>query len=138
MKTLFFRLTLLIAAGLLLFNAACQKQQPAAGTTTATPTQSAIATPEASPSPSPQEPAKLVPVEFTDVTQPAGIHFRHNNGAYGKKYMPETNGSGCAFIDYDNDGWQDILLINSMDFEDSPQKGQKPRRSTMALYHNNQ
>jgi len=138
MKTLIFRFTSLIAAGLLLFNAACQKQQPAAGTTTATPTQSAIATPEASPSPSPQEPAKLVPVEFTDVTQPAGIHFRHNNGAYGKKYMPETNGSGCAFIDYDNDGWQDILLINSMDFEDSPQKGRKPRRSTMALYHNNQ
>ena len=51
-------------------------------------------------------------VQFTDVTAAAGIHFQHVNGAEGKKYMPETMGSGCAFIDYDNDGWQDILLIN--------------------------
>ena len=76
----------------------------------------------------------LTPVEFTDVTQEAGIRFRHNNGAYGKKYLPETTGSGCAFLDYDNDGWQDILLVNSMDFEDAPKK----RRSVMALYHNDQ
>src|SRR5713226_8122229 len=51
-------------------------------------------------------------VHFTDVTAAAGIHFQHVNGAEGKKYMPETMGSGCAFLDYDNDGWQDILLIN--------------------------
>ena len=50
---------------------------------------------------------------FTDVTSAAGIRFRHNNGAFGKKYLPETLGSGCAFLDFDSDGWQDILLINS-------------------------
>src|SRR5947209_8701619 len=51
-------------------------------------------------------------IHFTDVTAAAGINFRHSNGAEGRKYMPETMGSGCAFLDYDNDGWQDILLIN--------------------------
>jgi hypothetical protein len=82
----------------------------------------------------PTLPDKFAPVEFTDVTAQSGIKFRHNNGAYGKKYIPETTGSGCAFLDYDNDGWQDVLLINSMDFEDAPKK----RKSVMALYHNNQ
>ena len=100
----------------------------------------ATASPEAAASPSPTVaalpplPDKFTPVEFTDVTAAAGIKFRHNNGAYGKKYLPETTGSGCAFLDYDNDGWQDVLLLNGMDFEDSPKK----RKSVMALYHNNQ
>ncbi len=44
--------------------------------------------------------------------RPAGIHFRHTNGAFGKKYLPETLGSGVAFLDADNDGWQDILFVN--------------------------
>src|SRR5262245_9677585 len=56
------------------------------------------------------------PGVFTDVTALAGIKFVHNSGAFGKKYMPETVGSGCAFLDYDGDGWQDILLINSMNW----------------------
>ena len=43
-------------------------------------------------------------VEFQDVTAKAGIHFVHNNGAFGKKFLPETVGPGVAFIDYDNDG----------------------------------
>jgi len=94
----------------------------------------ATITPQATASPSPTPAAPLKPVEFTDVTADAGIRFKHNNGAYGKKYLPETTGSGCAFLDYDNDGWQDILLINSTDFEDAPKK----RKSTMALYHNDQ
>ncbi len=51
-------------------------------------------------------------VRFVDITQAAGIHFKHNNGAFGKKYLPETLGSGVAFIDYDNDGYQDIFLVN--------------------------
>jgi enediyne biosynthesis protein E4 len=54
--------------------------------------------------------------KFADVTAQAGIHFRHNSGAYGGKLLPETLGSGCAFLDYDNDGWQDILLVNAMDW----------------------
>jgi enediyne biosynthesis protein E4 len=69
---------------------------------------------------------------FVDVTSAAGIHFQHNSGAYGGKLLPETLGSGCAFLDYDRDGWQDILLINGMDWP-----GHKERRSTLRLYHNN-
>jgi hypothetical protein len=69
---------------------------------------------------------------FIDVTSPAGIRFQHNSGAYGGKLLPETLGSGCAFLDYDADGWQDILLINSMDWP-----GHKRQRSTLKLYHNN-
>jgi hypothetical protein len=72
------------------------------------------------------------PIQFTDVTAQAGIKFKHNSGAFGKKYLPETVGSGCAFLDYDNDGWQDILLVNSMNWPEH--KGQK---SLPALYHNN-
>ena len=53
---------------------------------------------------------------LTDVTSPAGIRFQHNSGAYGGKLLPETLGSGCAFLDYDRDGWQDILLVNAMDW----------------------
>src|SRR5579863_5579936 len=72
------------------------------------------------------------PIEFTDVTAQAGIHFKHNSGAFGKKYLPETMGSGACFLDYDNDGWQDILLVNSMDWP-----GHKSGKSFPALYHNN-
>jgi enediyne biosynthesis protein E4 len=45
------------------------------------------------------------PITFTDVTAQAGIHFKHNSGAFGQKYLPETMGSGVCVIDYDNDGW---------------------------------
>jgi hypothetical protein len=69
---------------------------------------------------------------FTDVTVAAGIQFHHNSGAFGDKYLPETLGPGCAFLDYDNDGWQDILLINGMDWP-----GHAKQRSTMRLYRNN-
>jgi enediyne biosynthesis protein E4 len=69
---------------------------------------------------------------FVDVTGAAGIHFEHNTGAYGGKLLPETLGSGCAFLDYDADGWQDILLVNSMDWP-----GHKRQRSTLKLYRNN-
>jgi len=69
---------------------------------------------------------------FTDVTSEAGIRFQHNSGSYGGKLLPETLGSGCAFLDYDADGWQDILLINGMDWP-----GHKRQRSTLRLYRNN-
>lgn len=72
------------------------------------------------------------PVQFADVTNTAGIHFHHNSGAYGGKLLPETLGSGCAFLDYDADGWQDILLINGMDWP-----GHHRERTTLRLYRNN-
>src|SRR5207247_7728097 len=71
-------------------------------------------------------------VVFTDVTKAAGIKFVHFNGGIGKKYLPETMGSGCAFLDFDSDGWQDILLLNGSDFAVP-----KRRPSTPALYRNN-
>ena len=70
--------------------------------------------------------------QLVDVTSQAGIHFQHNSGAYGGKLLPETLGSGCAFLDYDADGWQDILLVNAMDWP-----GHKRQRSTLRLYRNN-
>ena len=71
-------------------------------------------------------------ITFRDVTQQAGIRFVHNNGAFGKKFLPETMGPGVAFIDYDNDGWPDIFLVNGMDWPGHVQK-----HSTPKLYHNN-
>jgi enediyne biosynthesis protein E4 len=69
---------------------------------------------------------------LTDVTNQAGVHFHHNTGAYGGKLLPETMGSGCAFFDYDGDGWQDILLLNGMDWP-----GHRRKRTTLKLYRNN-
>jgi hypothetical protein len=69
---------------------------------------------------------------LVDVTAAAGLAFRHNNGAYGGKLLPETLGSGCAFLDYDGDGWQDILLVNGADWP-----GHRRQRSTLRLYRNN-
>ncbi len=71
-------------------------------------------------------------IHFTDITQAAGIHFVHNNGAFGKKFLPETMGPGVAFIDYDNDGWQDIFIVNGTAWPNHP-----GRVSTPVLYHNN-
>jgi hypothetical protein len=82
------------------------------------------------------EPQKKLPpastIRFEDVTHAAGIHFVHNSGAFGRKWLPEAMGAGVAFLDTDNDGWQDILLVNGMDFP-----GHVRRHTTMALYHNN-
>ena len=72
------------------------------------------------------------PVTFRDITQKSGIRFIHNNAAFGKKYLPETMGPGVAFIDYDNDGWQDIFIVNGMDWPGHTQKHTTPK-----LYHNN-
>jgi hypothetical protein len=77
------------------------------------------------------DPPRL-PFRFTDVTNSAGIHFRHHSGAFGGKFLPETLGSGCAVLDYDADGWQDILFINSADFP-----GHITQHPTLQLYRNN-
>src|SRR4051812_1251573 len=80
--------------------------------------------------PAAQTPAPIP--HFVDATAAAGIKFRHNSGAFGKKYLPETVGSGAAFLDVDSDGWQDILLINSRDWP-----GRTGGPSFSALYRNN-
>jgi hypothetical protein len=110
------------------------KTQPSA------PQSKAVEKQIAPPSPSDQQKSPSIavesrpsgPVEFTDITSQAGIHFKHNTGAFGKKYLPETMGSGACFIDYDNDGWQDIYLVNSMDWPEH-----QSNESRGALYHNN-
>jgi enediyne biosynthesis protein E4 len=70
-------------------------------------------------------------VHFTDSTRAAGIHFIHNSGASGKRYLPETLGAGLAFTDLDGDGWPDILFINGKDF------APRGHHTTAALYRNN-
>ncbi len=86
---------------------------------------------------------ELPEMRFTDITADAGIRFVHENGAYGDKLLPETMGSGCAFLDYDNDGDQDILLVNSCRWPwDPPKKGitdaadKAQAKPTQALYRN--
>ena len=79
-----------------------------------------------------KSPDQRTPVSFVDVTLHAGIKFVHTSGAYGRKLLPETLGSGCVFLDADGDGWQDIFLINSTAWP-----GHKTGRSTSALYRNN-
>src|SRR5271165_4112183 len=71
------------------------------------------------------------PVQFKDVTAAAGIHFKHNAGKAGKKYLPETMGAGVAIFDYNGDGKPDILFVNSKDLEPHG------KRTTCALYRNN-
>jgi len=82
--------------------------------------------------PQSKEPQAGVPVRFTDVTDEANIHFQHNSGREGKKWLPETLGPGCAFFDADGDGWLDILIVNGKSWT-----GHGPH-TTAALYRNDQ
>jgi hypothetical protein len=70
-------------------------------------------------------------VRLTDVTRAAGITFTHNNGAFGKKYLPETLGSGVVFFDLDNDGLQDLLFVNGTNWP-----GQAGAATPSRLYRN--
>ena len=88
----------------------------------------ALALPEALAAQQQRPPA----LRLADVTAAAGLQFHHNSGAFGGKLLPETMGAGCAFLDYDADGWQDVLLVNGMDWP-----GHKRERSTLRLYRNN-
>ena len=79
-----------------------------------------------------QAPAR--PPFFREITPSAsGIHWVHENAISPKKYLPETLGPGCAFLDYDNDGWMDIYLVNS-----GPSEFFQPKQPIRnALYKNN-
>ncbi|MHB8523270.1 MAG: CRTAC1 family protein [Limisphaerales bacterium] len=78
--------------------------------------------------------AEIPVARFTDITAAAGIHFAHNNGAYGDKLLPETMSGGVAFFDYDNDGHPDLLFINATYWPWHIPAGKAP--TTLALYHN--
>jgi len=72
-------------------------------------------------------------VAFTDIAKAAGIGFVHDNAASADKYLIETMGSGCGWIDYDNDGLLDLYLVNG-----AATKVYRPQHSLRsALYHNN-
>ncbi|MEO2035458.1 MAG: CRTAC1 family protein [Planctomycetaceae bacterium] len=77
---------------------------------------------------------QLPQVPWTDITQSAGLLFVHQNGAEGEKLLPETMGGGCAFFDYDGDGDQDILLVNSNAWPWDEPPVQSP--ATMGLFRN--
>lgn len=90
---------LVIAAGFFMFRG---KEAPVAVVI-----ESDVMTPIAVPQPS------IPALPFTDITAASGVDFVHENGAYGARMLPETMGGGVAFFDYDLDGFQDLLLINS-------------------------
>lgn len=98
---------------LLLFVAACtEKEQPAAR-------KSEVISPAAD-------------IKFTEITERAGIDFRHQSGAYGEFFMPEIMGGGAAFIDYDRDNLQDILLVGGGAWE----KSETQHVPSLRLYRN--
>jgi len=70
-------------------------------------------------------------VTLVDVTSAARLHFTHNTGAFGRKYLPETLGSGVVVMDVDGDGWQDVLLLSGTSW---PDQG-KPA-ATLRLFRN--
>ena len=72
-------------------------------------------------------------IQFVDVTEKAGINFRHVNGAEGAYRLPETLGAGGAFFDADNDGFLDIYLVNSGYWDKPP----SAKQAMSALYRNN-
>ena len=75
------------------------------------------------------------PVIFEDVSEKAGLtHWTHKMGTKDKKYIIETNGSGVGLIDYDNDGWLDIYVVNGSTFDALDGKETPPHA---ALFHNN-
>lgn len=85
----------------------------------------------AAPLPPPAAAAPARQVSFIDITRQAGLAFTHNSGAFGRKYLPETMGSGVVVFDYDGDGRPDIFFVNSTDW---PERHR--RVSTPALYRN--
>lgn len=72
-------------------------------------------------------------MRYTDITSQSGITFQHVNGAAGRKLLPETMGGGVAFFDYDNDGDEDLLFVNSTYW---PEEAADQDAPTTTLYQN--
>lgn len=81
----------------------------------------------------PTEQIETPSVPFKDITKSAGVTFVHENGARGQKLLPETMGAGVAFFDYDNDGDQDLIFVNSTTWPGDPAPEKAP---TLELYRN--
>jgi hypothetical protein len=79
-------------------------------------------------------PVSAAPIRFRDATESAGIRFAHTDGSSGKRYILETVASGLGLIDYDADGYPDILFLNGKPLPGTPEP---PKPPTSALYHNN-
>jgi hypothetical protein len=78
-------------------------------------------------------PAAPQQVRFTDITARSGIRFRHDGAHTAEKYLVETMGSGCAFLDFDQDGFLDVLLVNG-----GPTAAYRPQAPVRnALYRSN-
>jgi len=83
-------------------------------------------------------PQRFATPRFTEVTERSGIRWVHNPCRTGHKYLPETVGGGGGFIDYDNDGWLDVILVSGALVNGAPLPGyQGPIPRALSLYHNN-
>jgi hypothetical protein len=87
-----------------------------------------------SPTPAPEPTRAVSSIRFEDVTKASGVAFTHVNGAAGKKWMPETMGSGVAAFDADGDGRIDLLFVNSRYWPGDPRGASG--HPTLAFYRN--
>ncbi|HEU0010378.1 MAG TPA: CRTAC1 family protein, partial [Verrucomicrobiae bacterium] len=91
-------------------------------------------TPLSAPTTANRTTAEVPAVQFTDVTAASGIRFKHYNGAYGEKLLPETMGGGVGVFDFDNDGAQDLLFVDGAAWPWREEASGRP--TTLALYRN--
>ncbi len=76
--------------------------------------------------------SKTIHLDFSELGVERGIKFRHENGGRGQKLLPETMGSGAAFLDFDGDGDQDLMLVNSCSWDE----GGADTKATQAFFMN--
>jgi hypothetical protein len=80
-------------------------------------------------------PASEVTMRFTDVSEAAGLSFKHESSATSNKYLIETMGGGVALVDYDNDGRLDVFFTNGAKLEDPMPPGRQPDKSQPAYWN---